>query len=280
MDLDPFKRMCASLASIADNASEMSKGIALLAEPMLEFQNRIAELCKPIQINFKQLEKVLQGFSAYSQALRANDILIKHQFVFTETLNTSVSNAILNSKSPEKWIEDYYFGNNEQCFQELLNHCKVNLKTKSKKHLMDECEQAYLNQHYHLACVGLFSLADGLLTEFTENNVTSVSKRLKKLYDTMIVDKPASNHDVRLFFILDAMFYWDEENDAKEIKCRPLFSFYDFNNPEPDFLNRHWIVHGRTERNFSRLDVLRILQWIDGLFYLVNPQKNNPNEVC
>lgn len=251
--------------------NEMKKNFEALAQPLMEMQKRIDEIYKPIQENFDRIVEVLQGFSAYSQALKANEILIKNQFVFTDALYENISEEILASISPEAWVENYYFEDERDRFNSLLNRCKQQLTTESKKRLLEECEQAYQSQHYHLACVGLFSLADGILSEVTENQITSVALRMKTLHDEMLAKEPIVEYDVRFFFIFNAMCYLTEENDKQVVKVRPLFEKSDFNAPEPDILNRHWVVHGRTDRAFTRLDVLRILQWIDGLFYLVNP---------
>ena len=42
---------------------------------------------------------------------------------------------------------------------------------------------------------------------------------------------------------------------------------YSFVN-EPTDLNRHWVIHGRSHRAYSRYDCLKILLWLDAIAFL------------
>lgn len=250
---------------------ELSQKIVLWLQPLMEFQKRLEEVIKPIRDNLNKSTEVLRGISIFSNIIRANDALIDLQFVFTDYLSSKISEEILDALSIEAWVDNYYFENSEERFCKLLNRCKAHLQTETERRLLCECEQAYINQSYHLACIGLFSLTDGVLSEITESNQTSVAKRLNIINDKIVTNTTLDEYDARFFCIFQAMYRVSEDNDKSIIKCRELFESSDFNGLEPKYLNRHWTIHGRTERIFNRLDVLRILQWIDGLFYIVSP---------
>ena len=42
---------------------------------------------------------------------------------------------------------------------------------------------------------------------------------------------------------------------------------YSFVN-EPDELNRHWVMHGRSRRTYTQFDCLKILLWLDAIVFL------------
>ena len=241
-----------------------------LTPPLVAIQERAADIRKLVHFNSELIENVLHGFSEYSKAYRANDILIDNQFVFTDGLFDSKAEEIINSASPEEWITNYYFSNNELHFQELMCRCKESLLSETEINLFNECMQAYQLKNYHLACIGLFALADWQLTVYSENQTTSVVQRLNNIYENLIAEKPISEYDARFYFIFDSMCFWGEDKNGQVLKCRPLYQNSDFKKQETPFLNRHWTMHGRTKRDFSRLDVLRILQWMDGLMYLTD----------
>lgn len=44
-----------------------------------------------------------------------------------------------------------------------------------------------------------------------------------------------------------------------------LFLRREFDQPQPSFLNRHWVLHGRSELNWKLADALRLLCAIDTL---------------
>ena len=47
-----------------------------------------------------------------------------------------------------------------------------------------------------------------------------------------------------------------------------MFGRSDFEAPEPDNLNRHWVIHGRTRKAYSKYDFLKITLWLDAIFYM------------
>lgn len=80
---------------------------------------------------------------------------------------------------------------------------------------------------------------------------------------------------------IDAQFELDELDRKTICIYQALDSFEDslfsnshFDKSEPDNLNRHWVMHGRTRRTYTRYDFLKVLLWLDALLFLLEQDKN------
>jgi hypothetical protein len=49
-----------------------------------------------------------------------------------------------------------------------------------------------------------------------------------------------------------------------------LFSYRAFEDPRPDHLNRHWILHGRDIPDWGRADCLRLLQGLETIISVIS----------
>ena len=49
-----------------------------------------------------------------------------------------------------------------------------------------------------------------------------------------------------------------------------IFFNSDFSETEPDSLNRHWVIHGRTRRIYTKYDFLKALLWLDAIIILTS----------
>ena len=97
---------------------------------------------------------------------------------------------------------------------------------------------------------------------------TSFEKRIKSIEQKMADKIELDTIDRRTFFI---HLQFDSLGDKLS---NSVFGFSDFTKDEPDVLNRHWLLHGRTHKSYSRYDFLKILLWIDQLIFLdtiINP---------
>ena len=48
------------------------------------------------------------------------------------------------------------------------------------------------------------------------------------------------------------------------------FGNSDFDKPEPSYLNRHWTLHGRSHRDFTKMDYIKMLLSLDALIFMAN----------
>ena len=105
----------------------------------------------------------------------------------------------------------------------------------------------------------MFSLVDGVLSDVESTmNSTSFEKRLNSIEKKVMEKSELDEFDIRLICIVESI---DKFNSS-------IFAFSDFSQKEPDILNRNWLLNGRTRREYSQYDFLKILLWLDALIFL------------
>ena len=104
----------------------------------------------------------------------------------------------------------------------------------------------------------MFSIVDGLLSEVSENQNTGFKSRMEQI-EKKISDKfELTDLEKKLLCIYVALDNFEES----------IFNFSDFSKKEPDGLNRHWLVHGRTRREYTKLDFIKTILWLDAIIFL------------
>ena len=55
-------------------------------------------------------------------------------------------------------------------------------------------------------------------------------------------------------------------------KSKELSMFYGgkFSENESDRLKRDWLLHGRTHRDYEKIDFLKVMLWLDAIIFLSN----------
>lgn len=102
-------------------------------------------------------------------------------------------------------------------------------------------------------------MADGLLAECSGMiKQTNFQKGLKHISDKFANQVELNELDRKTLCIYDAF---------KKFDCS-VFKKSNFDDEEPQTVNRHWDVHGRTHRKHTRIDFLKVLLWLDAVIYL------------
>ena len=140
----------------------------------------------------------------------------------------------------------------------LIQRCNDSDYILGYQELYNQILKAYDREDYLLACIGLFSLVDGLLADCSGINKTAFQKRLDCIADKF-ADKAELNEIYRKTLCIYDAF--------KKFDCS-VFKDSRFSEEEPQAVNRHWDVHGRTHRKHTKIDFLKVLLWLDAVIYL------------
>lgn len=156
-------------------------------------------------------------------------------------------------------VQEYYFDNNQQKMTLLISRCNSAKEILGYKELYVQTIDAYNRKHYHLACIGMFSLIDGVLADVSEMaTVTSFKKRIQAI-ENKIDDQVALNEiDRKTLCIYIAMEHIKDS----------IFGNSSFSEAEPEGINRHWVMHGCTRKKYSKYDFLKLLLWLDAISYM------------
>lgn len=209
--------------------------------------------------NAENIAKYLLVFADFGTWCSATDKLAEKQVVFTDDLTLDFAKQICNSTNIDELVQGYYFNSNEQNMTRLIERCEAANEIMPYKDLYAQTIDAYKRGHYHLACIGMFSLLDGVLADVSEMiSATNFKQRIGAI-EKKINDKVDLNDVDRKTLCI--------YTSTEQIKDS-MFGHSDFEAPEPDNLNRHWIIHGRTRKAYSKYDFLKITLWLDAISYM------------
>lgn len=237
------------------DAVEMFTGII---EGLKLFAHALNKLNTWYKQNAENITRYLSIFAEFAEWSEAVDKLIENQFVFTDDLTFELAHDICQSSNVTEVMDCYYFGNNEQNINKLIKRCRSSDYIEKYRDLYNQIINAYTRGDYLIACIGLFSLVDGVLAEQSGINKTGFQKRLDRIAEKFANKAELNEIDRKTLCIYDAFTKFD---------CS-VFQKSDFAKEEPQTVNRHWDVHGRTRRKHTKIDFLKILLWLDAIIYL------------
>lgn len=206
----------------------------------------------------------LNALSIVEKWYSAAEKLVKNHIVFTDRITDDFAQKIINAENVDDIVLSYYQEDNKSNLNSLICRCEHASQIEPYKELFSQVITSYKLKHYHLACIGLFTITDGLLSYITQQETPNYKKRLETIKGKIDKHTPLSEFDKRAICI-----YIATENINNTI-----FSDSDFHTDEPDEINRHWTLHGRTSKQFCELDFIKVLLWIDALIILDGFEKS------
>lgn len=223
---------------------------------------RAAEVFELAQNWYQQhkdtISAYLSIFAELSYWFSAVQKMADAQIVFTGDLSFDLAQQICQSDNVTATVEQFYTENNDHEINIVIARCRQATQTSAYSELFSQTISAYQHGHYHLACLGMFSIIDGMLSDISENKITSFKTRIKQI-EKKIEDKfELTDLEKKLLCIYVAMDNFEES----------IFNFSDFKDAEPDALNRHWVVHGRTRREYTKVDFIKTILWLDAIIFL------------
>ena len=241
--------------SIVSAINDIILGIQWFSDLMNAAQNWLRN-------NADTILAYIDVFSSFKIWCEAVEKLKKAQVVFTDDLRPELANQIYESEDVDTIVQNYYFGNNNHNFNVLIERCRQSEYVKMFDAFFSEILASYEMGHYRLACVGLFSLLDGILSDASNMmDETNFKKRICTILKKIEAIDELSDLDMRLLCIYLSVNSFEDT----------LFFNSSFKAPEPEKLNRHWAIHGRSHRIFSKYDFLKELLWLNAIIIMANP---------
>lgn len=186
--------------------------------------------------------------------LRAALKLAREQIVsFDDFDDEEYSSAILQNEDL-----DNTFGRDEHAQSQLsaiTERICEHERMGPHKELCQQTIGAYENGSYDLAVLGLFAIIDGLLSELSEWLCSvSIMKRVEKILN--LDNNTAIQAGDRNRFLRKIALYQ---------MSRSIGESSDFDKVEPDGLNRHWSMHGRSQTKRTKSDCDKLIRYIYAL---------------
>jgi hypothetical protein len=252
---------------------------------LLETAQQIAQSHSNVisQFNFlQQYQEMIQPFSKfstqYSEIIKLNNAvkstkiynvikkLSDANYVFWKFIPIELSEQLYNSHETDIILEKYELQTDGIETKEIFDLCLKSDFLKPQRILFSQSFEAYLNRQYNLAVIGLFSIIDGVLSEIVVDvNIkkTGLKKRCEKLLCKLKNEK-LNNADYSILTFIKTF----------ESAQNTFFASSDFSKDEPEYPNRHWIMHGKNTRINTRLDYIKLLRFFYGVILIDNLSKN------
>lgn len=235
--------------------------------------NQLSDACNQLKHVFFQISNSLSEyipiFIEFGTWTVAANKLIENNIVFTDTLSMELASEISQSNNIDTIIEKYYFDNKQFRVNRVISRCENSKLIRNYKDLFEQIVATFQRGHYHLACIGLFSIIDGGMSLLSGDITTNFKRRIIQIQNNICKKVELDDVDKKVFLIFMALNSFD---------CS-AFSNSNFSETEPNSINRHWDVHGRSRRPHSRLDFLKVLLWLDALIYIDNLQQKNEDSI-
>lgn len=231
-------------------------------EGLGRFILRIEEVFTSVQNWYEQhadtINAYLINFAKLSIWVSAVQTISEAQIIFTDDLSMDMAQQIMLTNNVSAMIEQYYTENDDCKINSVIDRCQQAKQTASHSELLSQTITAYRSGHYHLACLGMLAIVDGVLSDVSGRSSTNYKVRLQEI-EKKISDKiELSDADRKLICITISMGRFEDS----------IFKNSDFSQAESVELNRHWLIHGRTHRKYTKLDFIKIVLWLDAIIFL------------
>jgi len=128
------------------------------------------------------------------------------------------------------------------------------------KNLIDQCWQAFKNQLYAVCATSLLSVVEGVLSEFSDDKQDI---RMMKVCQKKVDTFPTTGSTIQ-------KHVWISYNSF----IRNLYQPSDFSSDEPNTINRHWLLHGRSDFEIDDLDCIRLFNAVQSLCMVVKAEED------
>lgn len=126
------------------------------------------------------------------------------------------------------------------------------------KKLVNECWNAFNVKMYAICATSLLSVIEGILSEFSDDKQ---DVRMMKICQKHVDSFPNNGSTIM-------KHVWISYNQF----IRNLYKKSDFTASEPDTINRHWLLHGRSDFKVEEIECMKLFNAIHSLCMVINKE--------
>lgn len=258
-----LKKLTEQLRQISEQSREWLLPIQETIQKYNAVLQPIIDASKQVEDRFKQITASI----SVPDSLKVVSKMKESQYVYWDYLTSAFIDGAINSIDFEMFLLDYESRDNYKSSERLISECDVHPFLQQYKVLFSQAIKSYRNEQYNIASTGITAIIDAVLSEATQNPTHKPKERCNAILDKLMVSDDVADEEyatLTLFMTFNAM----------------VKSFYEsipFSNLEPSFLNRNWIMHGRIQREMTRLDCIKLLRFLYGIILIDYIDVVNPN---
>jgi len=144
----------------------------------------------------------------------------------------------------EDYMFEYFTADGGRNFLSLRNNVLRSEDLVGWHALLEECFDSYDRGHYLVLIPALLSVIEGAVAHNAGKFNSSQLKPNKLAAD---LENDAERDSIKLLIWRSVRLVLDK-----------LFKHSDFKGPPPGELNRHWILHGRDQSQWTQIDAIRL----------------------
>ena len=200
------------------------------------------------------ISEINQWFEKTMLPINATIKLAEKQFISLDYLDGKLINEIMQADNIDSMMNE----NSEirKYIDTAIDELKKKPLIKPYDALYQQSITAYENDLFDLAVLGFFAIIDGLLSDITMDRASvKIKQRTEKA-----VNSDSIHVSVDIVDINKAI------QKASLLRVSELLSeSKSFSGEEPETLNRHWSMHGRTRTKKTKVDCEKLILFIYGL---------------
>ena len=177
-----------------------------------------------------------------------------------------MTDLVLSIDDTNEALQLYHEKENYESVFKTAEKCLDSPMTRTNRLLFKQSLDAFSNDNSDLASVGIIATIDGALDSISDNpKIVNIKRRSNPLLEKMKNEEELDKHEATLIFLLQSF------EKALEMFAKPS----EFDKPEPNFINRHWIMHGRSKRRKTKLDCVKLINFLYGIILLDELSKSD-----
>lgn len=255
LNLPNFSAFGSALAEATQKYQEMTKPITEALQKYTEMMRPIKEVAESFSARFgdtvAQVAEATRPFVAIGKFKDA-------QYVYWDFMPKDFMEDVIASDNINKTLRGYESQNKYKKSDASIDKCLEHPFLASRKLVFEQTVGAYHNGQYDLAAIGFIAVIDIVLSEASSNLTHKPLDRCNAILDK-IAKKDALDSDEYAILTLGLTF---------QALVDTLFKTVPFSEKEPKYLNRNWIIHGRSEKKKTRLDCIKLINFLYGILLI------------
>lgn len=161
----------------------------------------------------------------------------------------------------EKFFEMYFTQGDYLFANKMIDNILDTPISEGLKKMVNECWTAFQSKLYAICATSLLSVIEGVLSEFSDDKADI---RMMKVCQKQVDEFPEDGSSIM-------KHVWISYNNF----IRNLYQKSDFKQDEPDEVNRHWLLHGRSDFEIEEIDCLRLFNAVESLCIVVKKEQQD-----
>ena len=208
---------------------------------------------------FDALEKIDENIKRIIKRTRkVIDILAKNQYVIWLPLSIEQENDILKTKDIDNILLEIETKNDDKKINNTIDVCIKCGLLQNHQFQFEQAIGAYRRNEYNIVITAMLPILDSLLSRYSGQIGTNMNRRMEKIIKKFKLNEIPE----------DEYIAWSILDETLTTAIETLTEVIKFDKNEPQTLNRHWIIHGRSKRKISQLDCIKIINCICAVFFI------------